>query len=186
VSLIDDLLVQQQLSQAQAGLSVLHNMIDQANVDVREAIFNLRSMASLQMCGLAALQTYLAAYEQRYGLVVDLQADEEAAGVLVGETGLHTFRILQEALTNVRKHGKTCRAQVGLERDGSWVRITVQDEGQGFDTVAVRDRDPKGFGLQVMRERAGKVGGALSVESQLGQGTRLVLRVPYPQKQGPA
>ena len=59
-------------------------MIDQANVDVREAIFNLRSMASSQMCGLAALQTYLAAYEQRYGLVVHLQVDEEAADVLVG------------------------------------------------------------------------------------------------------
>ncbi len=55
VSLIYDLLTRQELSQAQAGLSVLHGMIDQANVDVREAIFNLRSMASLQMCGLAAL-----------------------------------------------------------------------------------------------------------------------------------
>jgi signal transduction histidine kinase len=186
VSLIDDLLAQQQFSQAQAGLSVLHGMIDQANVDVREAIFNLRSMASLQVCGLAALQTYLAAYEQRYGLTVDLHADEEAAGVLVGETGLHAFRILQEALTNVRKHGKTCCARVGLEREGAWVRISVLDEGEGFDPATVNDLDPKGFGLQVMRERAEKIGGTLSVVSQPGQGTSLVLRVPYPQKQGPA
>ena len=86
----------------------------------------------------------------------------------------------------MRKHGKTACARVDLEREGPWVRISVQDEGQGFDPALVRDQDPRGFGLQVMRERAERVGGTLSIESQPGRGTRVVLRVPYPQKQGPA
>ena len=183
-SLIADSLAQQQIPQAQAGLSALQDMIDEAHVDVREAIFNLRSMASLQMCGLAALQSYLATYEQRYGLAVHLCADAEAAGVMVGSAGVQTFRILQEALTNVRKHGRTARARVDLEREGRWVSITVQDEGQGFDPASVGDQDPAGFGLQVMRERAEKVGGTLCVESQPGRGTRVVLRVPYSAGQG--
>ncbi|HNS53006.1 MAG TPA: GAF domain-containing sensor histidine kinase [Anaerolineae bacterium] len=183
-SLISESLEQGQVSQAQAGLSLLRQAVDEAHVDVREAIFNLRSMASLQMCGLAALQSYLSAYEQRYGVAVQLRADPEAAGVLVGEAGAQAFRILQEALTNVRKHGQTARARVDLQREGTWASITIQDEGQGFDPVLVRDQDPAGFGLQVMRERALRVGGTLSVESQPGQGTRVVLRVPCPEGVG--
>lgn len=178
-SLISESLGQSQIPQAQAGLSLLRQAIDEAHVDVREAIFNLRSMASLQMCGVAALQSYLSAYQQRYGVAVQFRADPGAAGVLVGEAGVQAFRILQEALTNVRKHSQAARACVDLEREGTWVTITVRDEGQGFDPALVRDRDPAGFGLQVMRERASKAGGTIRVESQPGLGTRVVLRVPY-------
>ena len=181
-SLAGDLLEQNELPRAKAALSALREMISQAYVGVREAIFDLRSMASLQVCGLTALQSYLAHYEQRYGLDVCLEADGEAAGVLAGAPGVQVFRILQEALGNVRKHGQTAQARVDLQREGPWVRISVQDDGQGFDPALVADQETPHFGLQIMRERAEKVGGTLCVESQPGRGTLVVLRVPFPQR----
>lgn len=178
-SVISGLLAGQQTAEAEQALRTLEDMIGQAHVDVREAIYNLRSLASLQAGDLAALQSYLSRYEQHHGLAVELQAGEEAAGVLAGATGVQVLRVLQEALTNVRKHGRTRHARIELVRDGAWVVASVQDDGQGFDPAAIAGKDTAHIGLEVMRERAEKVGGTLSIRSEPGRGTRVELRVPY-------
>jgi signal transduction histidine kinase len=85
------------------------------------------------------------------------------------------YRFLQEALTNVARHAQANQASVALCGDAETVSLSVEDDGQGFDTqagVAV------GIGLLGMRERLEVLGGQLEIESQLGQGTRLTARIP--------
>lgn len=91
---------------------------------------------------------------------------------LLPSVELQVLRIVQEALTNVRRHAHAGRAEVKFEaRDGALV-VTVHDDGQGFDPedVAPRGGWPQ-FGLRSMRERAEAAGGELHVESAPGQGT---------------
>jgi signal transduction histidine kinase len=89
------------------------------------------------------------------------------------ETAL--YRIAQEALTNVVKHAAAGRVRIVLSQRERAVRLTVQDDGRGFETGAVR---PAGLGLVGMRERVALLGGRLTVESGADAGTMLIAELP--------
>src|SRR5262249_53467062 len=82
--------------------------------------------------------------------------------------------ICREALNNVRKHADASYVRVRLKSDGSRLRMMVADNGAGFDV----ERNPSGFGLSGMRQRAAKVGGELHVDSEPQGGTRIIVDVP--------
>jgi signal transduction histidine kinase len=93
---------------------------------------------------------------------------------LVDELETAIYRIIQEALTNAVKHGGARRAVVELEEDSTTVRVTVRDDGDGFDTTATTG----GFGLVGMHERAELLGGTLEIESTRGRGTTVRAELP--------
>ncbi len=92
-----------------------------------------------------------------------------------GASRLAVLRIVQEALTNTAKYATgATKAIVTLERDGEWLLLTIQDDGSGFDL----GNTPTGVGMISMRERASGLGGTLSIESMLGEGTTVFARLP--------
>ena len=91
---------------------------------------------------------------------------------------IQLLRIVQEALTNVRKHSQASCARVSFETDEDKAVITIEDNGRGFDPSHIGQDGQEHFGLQMMRERAESVGGALDVSTQCEQGTRIVVRLP--------
>jgi len=82
---------------------------------------------------------------------------------------------VQEALANAARHSGAPRAQVSLARRDGRLTVVVSDDGQGFDVPAARE---PGIGLAGMEERAGMLGGQLTIESQSGHGTRVTLDLP--------
>jgi signal transduction histidine kinase len=101
------------------------------------------------------------------------------------EVALALYRIAQEALTNVRKHGQASRVEVSLAEESGALGLRVVDDGRGFEVAATAERLPDGahsqarrFGLRSMSERARLVGGQLTVQSVPGQGTVVEARVP--------
>jgi signal transduction histidine kinase len=102
-------------------------------------------------------------------------------GALSRETELNLYRIAQEALNNMVKHSRAKEARVSLRRESSGVRLTVADNGQGFNPHAVAaadDSDRSGFGLNGMAERVRLLGGMLSIRSAPGQGTTVEALMP--------
>jgi PAS domain S-box-containing protein len=85
------------------------------------------------------------------------------------------FRVVQEALTNVRRHSRAAKAQVKLLQRGRVLEVTVRDWGIGFDTS--HDYENR-FGVEGIRKRAMVVGGRVEIESKLGQGTRVYVEFP--------
>ena len=83
------------------------------------------------------------------------------------------MRIACEAVTNAARHSGADRVNLGVERDGSGVRLWVSDEGHGFDTAAPGG----GFGLTSMRERAHSVGAELVVSSAPGHGSQVEVAI---------
>jgi two-component system nitrate/nitrite sensor histidine kinase NarX len=69
---------------------------------------------------------------------------------------------------------------VRFEREANQARIVIQDNGRGFDLTAAQAEGEEHIGLQIMRERAESVGGTVELESQIGHGTCVVVRVPIP------
>jgi signal transduction histidine kinase len=89
---------------------------------------------------------------------------------------LLAFQVLREALRNAIRHADATLIQVSLSRDGPDMRIRVVDNGQGFDPKSV-DAEQH-FGLLLVRERVELAGGVLNVQSRIGEGTRIVARLP--------
>lgn len=88
------------------------------------------------------------------------------------------LRAAQEALSNARKHAAARRVTVTLSyMDGS-VALDVEDDGEGFDEARVSDNADGGFGLRAMRERVEDLGGSLTVETEPGEGSTLVVELP--------
>jgi two-component system nitrate/nitrite sensor histidine kinase NarX len=92
---------------------------------------------------------------------------------------LQTLRIIQEALANIRKHAQahTVRILLRCQGQGDYL-LLVEDDGVGFEGPAPQGKPGEHIGLSIMEERARRVGGSLSIESEPGEGTRveLVLR----------
>jgi two-component system nitrate/nitrite sensor histidine kinase NarX len=96
------------------------------------------------------------------------------------EVDIQLLHIIQEALTNVRKHAQASRVWVRFERQDSILLITVEDDGRGFDPARLNREGQWYFGLQIMRERAESIGGSLELDSWPGRGTRVLMRMPFP------
>jgi signal transduction histidine kinase len=93
----------------------------------------------------------------------------------LGAAGVELLRVIQEALTNARRHSEARNVWVSLAVDGDALVADVADDGGGFDPEA-----SPGTGLRGMRERVLLLGGSLRVESAPGEGTRVRVRVPMP------
>jgi signal transduction histidine kinase len=141
---------------------------------LRALITELRP-AALDELGLPAAIAALADRSGRLGLVVDVDVDAALAEQIGDpESRIAIYRIVQEALSNARRHGEAQRAVVTVAVDAAGVTVTIRDDGSGFD-VSVRSG---GFGLLGMRERAELLGGTLGVASEVGGGTTVTATLP--------
>jgi PAS domain S-box-containing protein len=163
-------------------LAQLVKVAQEAHNDVRGSILNLKTGPAEQWSFLAALRRYLAAYQEQYGIRTELgllpEIDERTFD---SDTGVQVLRVIQEALTNARKHGHARCVQVNFEQQDSQMRIIVADDGSGFDPGQLAGGGSNHFGLAFMRERMEQIDIRLAIESQPGAGTRVVLDVPVKQ-----
>ncbi|HSO30068.1 MAG TPA: GAF domain-containing sensor histidine kinase [Candidatus Sulfomarinibacteraceae bacterium] len=155
-------------------LAELADTADEAYRDVRETILGLRESIPSDGGLEAALRAYLAKYSRQTGIATHLDCDGLAGRALSPKAEVQLLRVVQEALTNVRKHAQASEVRVDLhERDGTPV-LSVTDDGSGFDPSSVGPSLTGGFGLRSMRERVELLGGTLDVLTAPGDGTRIV------------
>jgi len=149
-----------------------------AHADLREVILNLRSTVSQQQPFFAVVKQYLDAFTSSYDIQTHLSVDPGLEESYATEAQLQLIRVLQEALSNARKHGGVHQVHVTFARGDGRLRMSVHDDGRGFDPDRVSEPGGPHFGLQFMRERALEMGGSLQIHSAPGAGTRVVLEIP--------
>jgi signal transduction histidine kinase len=152
--------------------------IDLAQADVRENILSLRTTLSGKAGVVATLQEYLQEYSIQTGIEVHFVSNLNSEPSLSPTAEMQMVRIVQEALTNVRKHAQAQAVQLRLEASNGHLSALVTDDGVGFDLTPERGH----YGLQTMQERALNVGGAVTVNSSPGQGTQVELWLPLFEK----
>jgi two-component system, NarL family, sensor kinase len=145
--------------------------------EARRSVLDLRA-APLEGRTLAEALAALAQATTGDGLEIAFTAPAVPAP-LPPATDVALYRIAQEALQNALRHARASRITLRLERGADVVRLTIEDDGQGFDVGAVASpRDTRRFGLLGMRERARLLGGDVHVESTPGVGTRVTATIP--------
>jgi signal transduction histidine kinase len=164
----------------EAILDDVSQALRQAIRDTRDLIFDLSSPLMNELGLGAALGEWLEEQVgKKHGLQTELIYDGRRFP-LDDDTRAILFRCTRELLTNVVKHAQARRVTVRLEGDETLVRIVVQDDGIGFDTDAIPEAMEReaGFGLFSIRERMADLNGSLEIQSEPGQGCRVVLTSP--------
>lgn len=158
-------------------LTELADLCEESYRDVREAILDLREASRTDRNLLDSLRAYLEKYSHQCGIEASLETSPGHDLVLPPRSEIQVIRVIQEALTNVRKHSGATSAVVRITQMDGTATFVVEDDGRGFDkTETLLDRD--GFGLHSMRERLELIGGTLLIDSAPGRGTRIVAKVP--------
>jgi signal transduction histidine kinase len=126
----------------------------------------------------AALEHHAADFSRRTGITVAFEdLAKEGVRSLRTEAAVALFRIAQEALNNVAKHGEAKQVRMSLALQGLDAVVTVIDDGRGFDPAAAAAARPQRWGMRTMRERAEAAGGRIDVFSSPGKGTSVVASV---------
>jgi len=164
---------------ARQHLAELSEAARRVYADVREGIIALRVQSGGDHDFREVLEEYVEEFRQFARLPVHVAWEVDARDLQVSPvTEVQVVRIIQEALTNVRRHAGAGSAEVTLRAAGDALEVTVCDDGRGFDPTHVSRGHWPQFGLQAMRERAESVGGTLELESGPGKGTTVRARFP--------
>jgi signal transduction histidine kinase len=160
-------------------LQNLRPLAQKALRQVRTLLFDLRPVI-LETQGLVpALQSYVEQQQETNDLSFHLQVSG-FSGRLTPPAEQTIFSIIQEAVGNTRKHARAHNVWIAVAEQNRQLTVGVRDDGQGFDVDRLNaDYDQRGsLGMLNMRERAQDIGGQLSIRSQPGKGTTIVLTVP--------
>ena len=158
---------------------ISHPLLDQMQDETTKLIEELRDLSwelrpsVLDDLGLIpAIRSYLVRFSEHTS--IDVHFDCYLKSRLHSSKEVTIYRIIQEALTNIRKYAKTEKASVTIREMDEEIRIVIEDSGKGFDM----NRIPQGVGLFSMEERTKAVGGTLTINSVQEWGTKIILEVP--------
>jgi signal transduction histidine kinase len=176
---VDQYLATGRIDEARAQLAELSGAARSVYVDVREAILGLRSPISPGVGLVGAVEEYAHRFAEASKLAVVVTATPEArAAALSPEAEAQVFRIVQESLTNVRKHAEAQRAALDMGVEGDAFLVRVSDDGRGFPVAGSPPADWPRYGLQAMRERAASVGATVEWSSRPQSGATVTVAVP--------
>ena len=169
-------------AEAKKALNEILDAIDAAYQELRQAIFGLHTLQSRQSLGLiTALREYLRDFSAVRHMPLELHPSDPPVIALRPEVEAQLFRIIHEALTNIIKHANASRGTVTIEKDERLARVTIADDGEGLWAKNAADKQLH-FGLRTMKDRAEGVGGKLSIRSDPGRGTSVVVELPLAQE----
>jgi len=174
----------QSLAEVHSQAKYLRETAAQVMKEVHDLALELRPSVLDDLGLLAALRHLNKGYQDRFHIPVDLQVLGLGDERLPPEVETALYRIVQEALTNIAKHAHAENVSIVLEKREPFVRLIIEDDGQGFDVNSVlgsrrgnKPTDGK-LGLYGMRERAALLGGTLTIESTADVGTTIFVTAP--------
>ncbi len=179
--LLDTAATRDDLNEIREIVPLLRGGLEESYEDVRELLVNFRTKfgaGSLR----DAIEETVTRFERQSGTPLHLDYEEASGLPLPSDQQLQVLFILQEALSNVRKHASASNVRVVI-RNAEDFHLTVQDDGDGYDPADIASRGEAHVGFHIMRERAARLGAQLGLESRPGGGARVHLLLPASRRQ---
>lgn len=162
---------------AEGCLRRLADVTREAKTSIRTYIHGVKTVHDGGPDFVTSLRRHLENFGRDYGLTAVLLVPPEMENLRFDAAVEAQLQpIIQEALTNANRHGGVRWARVFMASSNGSLRVTIEDDGRGFDPEEAVDK--QGFGLRSMRGRAESIGGRLEIDSAPGKGTRVIVRVP--------
>jgi two-component system nitrate/nitrite sensor histidine kinase NarX len=177
--MLGETLYKKDVRAAQMEVRRLNTAIDDAHTSLRELLSNFRSRMDER--GLIyAVQDLIYSFKQETGINTYFHTGDikDHAGLSPAQE-FQAYRIIQEALANIKKHSNACNVRILFNRqDDGGCTILIEDDGLGISDDQESASPGEHIGLSVMKERANALGGELEIESEAGEGTRIILHIP--------
>ena len=149
---------------------------DQSN-EVRSSIIGLKMAGNIDRGFAVNVREFIDQCNRLEDLMLELEisSDIEDNLTLDVEKELQLFRILQEAVSNIRKHSRSTEASISLKKKENQLIMIISDNGVGFDPMETGVERKGHFGLRIMFERAREVGAHIEIKSNPGSGTQVIV-----------
>jgi two-component system sensor histidine kinase UhpB len=170
----------QVVESARFRLRTIQVQFEKIGETLHRVVWELRP-AAIDDLGLAAvLASYVEEWNAQYGIRADFHCRDTLLDMLPVDVRTTLYRLVQEGLTNIAKHARAASSvSVIIDRLGATSRLTIEDDGPGFDPLAQRPGSREGgLGIAGMRERIALLGGTLEIETSVGRGTTVYARIP--------
>lgn len=156
--------------------STIH-LADDSIIELRKIISELRPSILDHLGLIAAIEWQANEFGKRHNIDMTLSMDKKLEELFIPEERLiAVFRMFQESLTNIAKHANASRIDISAICDNNWIKLSVKDNGCGFDPMT---KDTFGhYGLLGIKERASNLGGSVIIESAMDQGVNLLIKIP--------
>jgi two-component system, NarL family, sensor histidine kinase UhpB len=158
-------------------LAEIRDQVGEAIEGVRRFARGLRPPALDELGLVPAVESHARSLAQSTRVAIRIDA-EPVLGMLTPQAELALYRIIQESLSNTVRHARASVVDVRIGRTDGMVFAEIRDDGTGFDVESTMAHDGQGLGLFGMRERAGYVGGSVSIVSRRGTGTEVRAEIP--------
>ncbi len=172
--LVDRTFRERSTEEALLEIQNMRKMVRSSLYEVRRIIYDLRPMALDDLGLLPTIRKYLANIEEFNNIHIDFTA-LKAEKRLDPKYEVALFRLTQEAVQNAVKHAEPSTIKVRLEVMQELVVISIIDDGKGFDVTVKKENS---FGIIGMRERVEMLDGTIAFHSEIGKGTRVLIKVP--------
>jgi two-component system nitrate/nitrite sensor histidine kinase NarX len=179
--LLDAAATRDDMNEVREIVPLLRGGLDESYEDVRELLVNFRTKFGAGTLR-DAIEETVTRFERQSGTPLKLDYEEASGLPLPSDQQLQVLFILQEALSNVRKHASALNVRVVI-RNAQDFELTVQDDGEGYDPADIASRGEAHVGFHIMRERAARLGAQLRLESQPGSGAQVHLLLPASRRQ---
>ncbi|MFB4210385.1 sensor histidine kinase [Shouchella sp. JSM 1781072] len=172
--LIERIYQEKGIHEALKEIRGLRKMVRSSLAEVRRIIYDLRPMALEDLGLIPTLRKYLENIEERHGLTVHFKH----LGIetrLEQHFEIAVFRLIQEAVQNAIKHANPTEVLVKIEMKRNNVMVVIKDDGVGFNPSTKKDSS---FGIIGMKERVNMLNGAITIQSEIEQGTNILIQLP--------
>lgn len=173
-------------NKARQELQNLKRVVRECLQDVRRIIYDLRPMSLNDLGLVPTLQRYVLTFQEETGIEVSFKTKGVYDDIRPA-ISLTVFRVVQEAINNIKKHAEAQNVVINLEFLDKELRLYIYDDGKGFRVEELKDRNKNinsGFGLISIRERIGLLNGEFQISSEEGKGTRLNILIPLNNDEG--
>lgn len=168
------------IDKAREELKDLKKVIRESLQEVRKIIYDLRPMSIDDLGLVPTLNKYIENYVEETGIKVSFKVKGDNPNLNKG-IAVTVFRVLQEALNNIKKHAEARNVLINMEFFKDRLEVLISDNGKGFNIEEVnteKDGVNGGFGLISMRERIELINGKFNIDSILGNGTNIIIEIP--------
>jgi signal transduction histidine kinase len=163
---------------AARACELARNMVRHCQAEARRILWDLRENQEASGPLSSALSNALTPLSAKEGVDMQLQVEGHEVPLAPGSVH-HLVCIGQEAVTNALRHALPSSISVRLQYHADWLSLSVKDDGRGFRAADKLAALQGHFGIPVMEERARKLGGSLKVETSAGNGTEILVHVPF-------
>jgi signal transduction histidine kinase len=176
---LDTAIARSDVPEARQKLADARRLVDRMNAELHRLIVNLRPSVLDDLGLAAAIEWFAERHLAAAGIAVRCELGDLDVR-LPSEMEAAVFRVVQEAINNIARHAHAESVLIQLSGEEGVLTVEIEDDGRGFDVASAADGPGslRGVGLLGMRERIAILGGTLQIDSEPGEGTRILIKVP--------